>query len=202
MWKDSWLALDTETTGFGKHARILELGLVYFEGGEPVQEWSRIFNPPDLDWEHEDVLGALEVNGLSKEFCAQGVTFPEVLEDLVVWLEERVWVGHNITFDIRMLKQEFERAQTPWNFNALELCTQNFSWYFDSIRGGNKLEDVCVRWGVPQPFAHRAVIDAKVSGQVLQKMIEKGRLPLEVGTVDTMRKEAAAAWYRRPKGPR
>jgi DNA polymerase III alpha subunit (gram-positive type) len=123
------------------------------------------------------------------------------MEDLMVWLEEKVWVGHNIAYDIRMLKQEFDFAHTAWNFRPLELCTQNLSWKIDAT-AGNKLEDVAPRWGVLQPFAHRAVADAKVSGQILQKMIAKGHLPNELGPMETMRKEAASAWHRRSKGRR
>ncbi len=201
MWQNSWLALDTETTGFGRNARVLELGLVYFENGEAVQEWSRILNPPGLDWNHPNVLEALEVNGLSKEYCAGAPSFDQVLEDLVVWFEEKVWVGHNIAFDIRMLKQEFELAQAPWAFTPLELCTQNLSWKIDATHG-NKLEDVAPRWGVKQPFAHRAVMDASVSGQILQKMILKGHLPKEERSMEHMCKEASSAWHRRSKGRR
>jgi len=201
MWQSSWLALDTETTGFSKQARVLEIGLVYFENGEPVQEWSRVLNPPGLDWNDDEVLGALEVNGLSKEYCAGNPTFAEVMVDLLVWLEEKVWVGHNLAFDIRMLKQEFDFAHTAWGFKPLELCTQYLSYKLDT-QVGNKLEDVAPRWGVEQPFAHRAVIDAKVSGQILQKMILKGHLPKDHGPMEHMRKEAASAWHRRSKGRR
>jgi DNA polymerase III subunit epsilon len=200
MWKSSWVALDTETTGFGKNARILELGLVYFENCVPVQEWSRVLNPPDLDWEDDDVLAALDINGLSKEGCAGQPTFAEVMGDLIEWLKEPVWVGHNIEFDIRMLKQEFDFVHMGWMFRPdLTLCTKNLSYKIDKL-GGNKLEDVAERWKVAQPFCHEAIADAKVSGQILAKMIEKGCLPMEVSVMEQFRKEAASEWNRRPKG--
>ena len=37
--------VDTETTGFGKTDRILEIGIVLVDGNEMVQEWETLINP-------------------------------------------------------------------------------------------------------------------------------------------------------------
>ncbi|MSY02506.1 MAG: hypothetical protein F2672_02225, partial [Actinobacteria bacterium] len=37
--------VDTETTGFGKTDRIIEIGIVLVDGNEIIQEWETLINP-------------------------------------------------------------------------------------------------------------------------------------------------------------
>lgn len=198
MWQTSWVSLDTETTGFGKDAHVLELGIVYFEGGEPVEEWGVLLDPPGLDWFHPQVQDACRINGLTKKACAGGPSFPQVAAKLREFLSEPVVVGHNIEFDLRMVRQELERyALAPLPDPALTLCTMQLDHKLSQGQAGFKLMNSADRWGVFQPDAHRAVIDAKVSGQVLQKMIEAGRLPDEVEPMALLQKAATNSWSTR-----
>jgi DNA polymerase III epsilon subunit family exonuclease len=199
MWRDSWVAFDTETTGLNKFARVLEIGIVYFEHGEVADTWSTFLNPPDLDWNHPEVLEALKVNGLSKKDVAGAPQFHEIVGELTERLHTDVWVGHNLEFDVRMLSQEFERIQRPWDFRPpVSLCTQRLSYRLHPQEKSHKLVHTAERWQVEQPSAHRAVVDATTCGKVLAKMLQK--LPEEDTAMVSFQKEAAAAWARRPRG--
>ena len=52
-WDESFIAIDTETTGLlhQPQARVIELGVVVFEHGKEVHEWSQFFSPYDVDWD-------------------------------------------------------------------------------------------------------------------------------------------------------
>lgn len=201
MWNSSWIAFDTETTGLSKLARVLEMGIVYFENGVPVEKWSTFLNPPDLDWNHPNVLDALKVNGLSKADVVGAPRFEEIATSILEHLEENVWVGHNIEFDIRMLQQECERAGIEWKFQpGVQLCTQRLSYKLSPNEKSHRLGEVAPRWGVTPAGAHRAIVDADTCGRVLQKMFEKELLPIEEGPMVSFQKEASAAWARRPRG--
>jgi DNA polymerase III alpha subunit (gram-positive type) len=200
MLLDSYVAFDCETTGFSTHARVLELGIVYFENGLPVDRWSSFFNPPDLDWLHPSVLEALAVNKITKEMCAGAPEFKDVIGEIMSRLEDDVWVGHNLAFDKKMLTQEFERAGFPFDHKpALEICTMCTSYKLDPIGNRHGIEPTAARWGVEPENVHRAEVDALTSGQILQRMIESGRLPIQEPDVVSFQKEAAASWLRRPR---
>ncbi len=203
-WGDSWVSFDTETTGFGPMARVLEVGVVYFEHGKPVDEWSTLLSPPDLDWNHPDVMKALAINQLTEAKCAgapnddaSGVVAVELLGRL----QEDVWVGHHVEFDIRMIQQEMDRAKIPFAFRpSLVLCTKQLSNKLHPNEKGHKLQEVAPRWGVVQEDAHRAVVDAKVAGLVVQSMLQSDKLPIQGAEMVSFSKEAALGWNKRPKG--
>ena len=183
-----------------QYARILELGLVYFEHGQPVDRWSTFLNPWDLDWNHPDVKEALAVNQITKEMCAGAPEFKDVLPELLSRLEENVWVAHNLAFDKRMILQEFKRIDFTWGYQPqLEICTMCTGFRLHPGEKPHTLEATANRWGVPQAGAHRAEVDALTAGQILNRMLESGRLPIQEPDVVSFQKEAAAAWLRRPR---
>jgi DNA polymerase-3 subunit epsilon len=200
MWSDSFVAFDTETTGVNGFARILELGIVYFEHGKPVDRWSTFFNPPDLDWLHPDVKEALAVNQITKEMCAGAPSFKEALPEILSRLEESVHVAHNLAFDRRMIQQEFGRIGFEWGFvPQFEICTMCTSHRIHPTERTHKLEATAERWGVKQEDAHRAEVDALTAGLIFAGMVQGGHLPIQEDDVVSFQKEAAAAWFRRPR---
>jgi len=200
-WSDSYVSFDTETTGFAKTSRILEVGLVYFENGKPAESWGKMINPPGMDWDDVSIQEALKVNGINKEACADGGPFESIIAELLERLKESVWVGHNISFDLRMLRQEFAHVGIPFDLKPeLELCTKNLDYKLHPQASSHKLVDVAERWGVAQPGAHRAVIDAQVCGEVLGKMVAQGKLPTETEHMRGFHQEAGRAWSYRSKG--
>lgn len=177
-WADGWVAFDTETTGLGPSARILEIGVVTFQEGVPVREWSALLCPPDVDWGSEQVQGALAVNKLTREMLVGKPTFEQVLPDLLVELSHAdVWVAHNAQFDMSMLTNELRRLGRPAIESPLLVCTRNLASHVGGGAGGNKLSQVAARFGVTQEDAHRAVVDARVCGLVLEAMRQRRLLP-------------------------
>lgn len=199
-WIDSWVSFDTETTGFSSEARVLELAVVYFEHGKPVETWSSFFNPPELDWLHPAVLDAQKVNGITKEMCEGAPSFREAIGDIMARLEVDVWVAHNLNFDKRMLGQEFQRAGYLFDHQpVVEVCTMCSSYQIHPSAQSHSLGATAERWGVIPESAHRAAVDAVATGQILQKMIESGHLPIPDLDVVSFQKEASVAWNRRPR---
>jgi DNA polymerase III subunit epsilon len=193
-WTDGWVALDTETTGLGSSARVIEVAVVTFEGGEPVGAWSRLLYPENVDWENEGVKKALEVNRITREQLQGQPTFEEILPDLLVELSHDVYVAHNATFDMRMLNAELQRVSRPALSPRLTICTKNLASHLNKTTEGNRLQDVAPRWGIKQASAHRAVVDALVCGQVLAAMARGGHLPPDDMEMGALCIKAAADW--------
>ena len=192
----SWAVLDTETSGFKSTARILELGVVAFEMGRPVRRWSSLVCPPDLEWDHPDVVGAFKVNGLSKEKLQGAPRFEDVVHQLLVELDAAVWVAHNHAFDQRMLMQEFTRCQITPRVPDFRICTLDLARKFVNGATGNKLEEVAARFGVPLTGAHRAVADAEACGNILAAMVRGGYVPTDDMAMQQLCKSLASTKRR------
>lgn len=192
MWTDSWAAFDTETSGVGTAARILEVGVVTFEGGQPVREWSQLICPPDVDWNDPKVQEALAVNKLTADLLHGRPTFEQILPDLLVELSHDVLVAHNADFDMRMIAQELQRLSRPALSPRLLICTLNLASHQRGQVKGNKLGDVAARYNVPQNGAHRAVVDAATCGLVLTAMLRAGHVPGEDAAMSELTKTASA----------
>ena len=175
------LCFDTETTGFRGDARILEIGLVAIEDGRITDSISRYFYPSDLDWAHPDVLGALKVNGLSERQLRGNGPIEHYLDFLDMELTHcDAWLGHNLSFDTRMLAQEFARAHQSMPSCKKGICTlevaRKYAW--QTRRQGNKLEAVAADYHVDfEGRAHTALADAKVTAHIYLEMVKKGQAP-------------------------
>ena len=179
-----FVAFDTETTGFGKDARILEVAAVTFDGDEPRSVWRTMVNPGPIDWRAPAVQKALGVNGIRPEDVRDAPTFREVLPALLLVLREPVWVGHNPRFDLRMLAAERRRAdqqagictdrQVPRPRVIADTVSLDYA-LFPNQDWSRKLEAMADRYCVPVTNAHTAADDSEVCGRIFAKMVP--RLP-------------------------
>lgn len=191
-----FVCFDTETTGFKDDARILELGLVFWQEGEITSRIRFRFFPKDLDWEDEQVKQALSVNGLSKEELEGSPEFADEVQSITRLLSQYdVWVAHNLDFDMRMLEGEFARCDLPLPLpeRLVPVCTLRLARTFDRAKT-NKLADVAARYEVPLTNAHTALADAEAAAHIFTKMAAKDRLTKDMreGIIAVLVAEAAA----------
>jgi DNA polymerase-3 subunit epsilon len=92
--------VDTETTGFGKNDRILEIAVVLMDGTEIINEWETLVNP-------ERDISNSDIHGITSNQVSMAPTFKDISSNLASLLDDRIIVAHNISFDRRMLTQEF-----------------------------------------------------------------------------------------------
>jgi DNA polymerase III subunit epsilon len=201
-WSDAWVSLDTETTGFGPEARIIEIGVTRFERGRPVLEWSSLLFAPGVAWEAKGVMQALEVNGIKKEELIGKPVFSQVYPQLLDVMAGRIWVAHNSEFDIKMLVQECDLIGKHGLLQVPEVafCTKTLAYQLDPELPNHKLETVAQRWRVKQNGAHRALSDAKTCGQVLSEMYGDALLPDDDGHMMTLFRASQQSWKKRRKG--
>lgn len=196
-WTDGWVAFDTETTGFGSKARIVELACVTYERGAIVREWEQLVLPEGVDWSDKSVMKALEVNGIDPAELQDKPSFQDVLADLLVELSHPVWVAHNAVFDINMLNQELQRLSRPALSPPLLICTKNLASGLNNTTVGNRLSDVACRYNVLQESAHRATADAVTCSRVLARMIEQGLLPHDDDDMRALCTRAHSQWQHK-----
>ncbi len=151
--------LDCETTGFGKHDKICEIAVVTLDGQnfEPVEEYDTLVNP-------ERDVGAGHIHGITATATENAPTFKEIAPVLARRLDGAVLIAHNISFDSRMVKQEFDRIDA-WFNPGKGLCTMKAA-------GGVNLSLACKRFDVALEQYHRALADARVTAKLAKKLFQ------------------------------
>jgi DNA polymerase-3 subunit epsilon len=158
-----YVAFDVETTGLGKNDRIVEIGFVAFKNGKVLEEWSTLLNPL------RDV-GKTSLHGITASMVSAAPLFEDVINDIFRMINGRVLVAHQLSFDVRMLIQEFTRANTVGEIGK-GFCTRVASQRLIAERG-DSLAATCAELGVETVQAHHALGDARMTMQIFQHLME------------------------------
>lgn len=158
-----YVAFDVETTGLYKNDRIIEIGFVAFRDGKILEEWSTLLNPL------RDI-GKSNIHGITSSMVSTAPLFEEVINDIFRIINGRVLIAHNLSFDARMLIQEFNRANTQVEIGK-GFCTMVASRRI-LAGSGDSLASTCAALGVETTKAHSALGDARMTMQIFQNLME------------------------------
>ncbi len=149
----SFALLDTETTGVHVHKdRIIEIAIVRCDSsGRILDEYCTLINP------NRD-LGPQHIHGISAADATLAPTFAEVIGDVIDRLYDSVVVGHNVRFDLQLLRFECERLNIVLP-EFPSICTMSLA--SEASLGCRKLVDCCARLGIDLGTSHSALDDAK-----------------------------------------
>ncbi|WP_253867108.1 3'-5' exonuclease [Mycobacterium asiaticum] len=144
--------VDVETTGLYRSDRIVEIAIVTMDStGRVIEEFDTLVNPlrdPGPTWIH----------GVTASMLTDAPTFEDIAEHIAARIHGTVVVAHNLRFDARMIDQEFSRTgvQIDWGTGL------------DTLQAtGCKLGVACAEYGIRQQGSHRALFDARATGQLL-----------------------------------
>lgn len=159
---DRFVVVDVETTGLYNLDRVVEVAAVTVDGGgRIVDEWDTLVDP------QRDV-GPTHIHGVTASMVSAAPTFEEVAAALADRLYGGVLVAHNVSFDARMLTNEFDRMGARF-VPGDGVCTLRL--------GGGKLADVCRSCGVELSHAHRALGDARATAKLLPRLASSDTKP-------------------------
>lgn len=119
----SYIVIDTETSGLGKHDTILQIAYQRFgRDGTLNDPFSTYINPP---FEYEIHEKAFEVNGLTKEFLLENGYIRSQTVSMLTRLcrfanDGYLFIGHQIAYDFRMIHQALKQYEMS---TALIECT-------------------------------------------------------------------------------
>lgn len=160
--------LDTETTGTRPgFDRCVQLGIVRFEGCEPVGSFSTLINPG-----MPIPVEAIQIHGIADDMVQGAPTISEVFaHPRVIQLLEGAQPGaYNGPFDKHFVPPFGEDWTWPW-LDALSLVRKVDR--FAKGPGRHKLEATCKRHDIVLDKAHDASADAKAAGQLFYKLGKK-----------------------------
>lgn len=143
--------------------RITEIGLVEVADGECVGKWSQLVNPQKFIPPFIESL-----TGISNEMVQDAPSFEQLAPGLFRRLEGKLLIAHNARFDCAFLRSEFERVGMSYRPHVL--CTVKLSRRLFPGHRRHNLDSLIQRHGLDCSARHRALGDAEVLWQFLQKI--------------------------------
>jgi DNA polymerase III subunit epsilon len=156
--------IDLETTGCDPiRDRITEIAIILIDGGLEVQRWSSLVNPGVSIPSEIQTL-----TGITNAMVSRAPKFAQLCDDVCNLLSGRLFVAHNARFDYGFLKNAF--AQSGVAFTADVLCTVRLSRRLEPEHAKHNLDILVERHGLVTAFRHRAMGDAELVVQLLEKL--------------------------------
>lgn len=158
------IVFDTETTGIGNNARIIEIGALLIGDGTPIFEYDQLIQPPaGLP------AGITELTGITDSDLADQPDAGFVIPQFLTAIRPLLFIGHNVSFDIRMLNIE----------GGLLGCREVSNDYLDTMTISHRmfpnapnrsLQEVMRLLGINEIEEHRAISDARQTWQCFQQL--------------------------------
>jgi DNA polymerase-3 subunit epsilon len=163
-----FVALDTETNGYGGDlCEMTEVGAVLVGGGELHETYDSLVRT-----ERPLSRGIQRFTGITQGMVDGAPPPDEVLPELADLLEGRVLIAHNARFDVRVLRQAFERAGVDWP-NPPALCTVQLARRFAPLARKRALAPLAGSLGIEVDEVHRALPDALTCARVFCALFPK-----------------------------
>lgn len=163
--EDDYVAIDIETTGLDRSARIIELGAVRIRHGRKVASYSQLVNP-----QIPIPAKVTQITGITDRDVRHQPTIDKALPRFYAFCGQDTWIGHNIRrFDLPVIAREAERADVGMPdvsfYDTLEI-SQTLLPQLDRHR----LLDLIRYFGIAKTERHRAADDAAQTAQVFERL--------------------------------
>jgi len=166
-----FVVLDVETTGLNPQGGdvVIEIAAQKVHGRDVVAEYVSL-----VKTDREIPAEATKVHGITKaDIDREGKDVAEVLPELLTFIGDTVIVGHNVNFDLGFINEHLKKlslSPLPNQYlDTLEIAKRYL------ILASYRLSNVAAYLKVPQPSAHRALIDVITTREVFYKLIERAQ---------------------------
>ena len=163
---DSWVILDTETTGLGPEAEVIQIGVI--DGGGSVLMDNLLVKPTV-----PITSGAAAVHCITSEMVKDSPTFPEVLPQLLEVVRGKLLVVYNLQYDLRLLIQSALAHNHRWQLLEVENTDCAMLRYAEWFGEWNDYHG-SFRWQKLQGGDHSAIGDCFATLDVIKKMANSG----------------------------
>ncbi len=154
---DRFAVVDTETTGVYDSDRVVEVAVVTVGLDGQILDTYETLLQPDRD------VSAGHIHHITASMVEGAPRFADVAGDIGIRLHGACLVAHNASFDLRMLRNEYKRAEL--GLEAAPVDTLSAS--------GGRLGTVCADLGIGIEHAHSALDDALACSQLLLRVAER-----------------------------
>lgn len=165
----AYVVVDVETTGGkGDNHRVTEIGAVKVRNGEIVERFQTLLNP-----QRTIPPNIIRLTGITPAMVEDAPYFADIVDDFEAFMEDAIFVAHNVEFDYGFISREFARLGR--GFRHARLCTcSSMRKLFPGYRSYS-LASLCRWYGIPLQQHHRALCDAEAAAELLLLINEKRR---------------------------
>ncbi len=169
--KNNCFILDTETTGLGKDAEIIEICIIDCTGKVLLNTLVKPHNPIPAE--------ATAIHGITNEMVAAAPTWRDIHWQFMALIRTRTLVIYNVDFDVRLILQTAGINGCGFGFLELnaECAMRNYAEYYgqwDEKRNKfkwQKLVNAAEQQGVIiEGTPHRALSDCKTTLGIIRAM--------------------------------
>ena len=210
----NYLILDVEATGlpdFKKPAdaagqpRVCAIGMIFTDEKLVVEKEHGLIIKPN-GWTIDPESDASKVHKITQERAeVEGIDMHEAARIYGSAIDDRrVVVGHNVTFDLKLMRAELRFCGYPDRYlQTRHICTMQGCRQLvdartaDGRKKAPKLAEACAFFGIDQGDAgHTGMGDARSALEILRRLKVAGQFPAFTDPYDRGKPKAAA----RPQG--
>lgn len=172
-----YLAMDTETTGLSPQSDyVIQFSIVQYHDHKEIDHYDCYLKPANNMAVPQVITN---ITGITNDEIQKAPKFDRNVAEIEDWLTRGILVGHNLQFDLDMLKAEYQRINCP--FPSVE--------YYDTLLlakklipnlgyGGYKLENL--KKQLPEKAiatlkSHDSLNDSRMTGALFEYLQELGR---------------------------
>ncbi len=142
--------------------RVIEIGIVRVEDGQITKTYETLINPYSYLSPY-----ITQMTGITPDELENAPGFREVADQILEMIDGCVFVAHNVRFDYGFLRNEFRRHELP--FSAKHFCTVRLSRQLFPQHKKHNLDSIIERFNINCEARHRAMGDAAVLWEFLQR---------------------------------
>ncbi len=161
---------DLETTGGNpSNSKIIEIAAIKYSRGQEIARFETLVNP-----KRRIPRVVQEITNISQDMVKAAPTIEEVIDDFVDFLGDSVLVAHGALNDYSFVKQScHEYVNRP--FTNYYLCTHLIVSNLLPDLPSKTLSGTARHFGSEVEDAHRAMVDAEMTRDVLMGLVRFGR---------------------------
>lgn len=167
LFETPFVVVDTETTGLGARAEIIEIAVVAADGATLYES---------LVWPHAEHVPSevTKIHGLTLPDLEGAPTWPSVLAELDALLRGHRVIAWNAPFDDRMARQSSRAWRVAHPLPGFECAMRAYAYARGVARGSMRLERAAAAEGVLRARqTHRSADDARLTLALLRRVMEK-----------------------------
>lgn len=163
--------VDIETTGgYASNNDITEVAIVLHDGEKVVRRFESLIKPVVAIPYYIEVL-----TGITPAMVADAPSFQELAPTIFEWLQDSVFIAHNVNFDYSFLKHHL--SQAGYDLNNPKLCTVRLTKKVFPGLASYSLGNLCRHFSILNESRHRAGGDANATVQLFELLLQNNALP-------------------------
>lgn len=162
---DDYVLVDIETTGFSPvKDNIIEIGAIKVKNNEIISEYNELIKI-------NKILSPFttKLTGITDEMLQFGKNITEVLKEFIKFTEDKIIIGHNVTFDLGFLSYNC-RKYLNYNLDNDYVDTMCMARKIVPNSINYKLGTLANLFNVSYEGAHRGLKDVQITYEVYNNL--------------------------------